>query len=157
MNKPVYPLDLTRPSVARQVLALQRAAYRVEADLIGFDGIPPLHESLSDLVATPCSWLGIFELDTVVAAIAFVQDGRNIDIDRLVVAPAAARQGLGSALVGALDPEATITVSTGTKNLPAHRLYKALGFESIGESSPVAGLQVTHFERKAPDGAHRFR
>jgi GNAT superfamily N-acetyltransferase len=153
MKPLVPPLDLTDPVLAAQVLALQRAAYRVEADMIGFEGIPPLHESLADLVAAPLTWLGIKSDGRVVAAIAFTQDGRGVDVDRLVVDPDAVRGGLGSALVGALDSEATITVSTGTKNLAAHRFYEAQGFKSIGESSPVPGLRVTHFERKAPNGA----
>ena len=148
----VGPLDLTDLVLAAQVLTLQRAAYRVEADMIGFDGIPPLHESLADLVAAPLTWMGIKKDDRVVAAIAFTQDGRGVDVDRLVVDRDATRCGFGSALVEALDPAATITVSTGTKNLPAHRLYEAQGFKSIGESSPAPGLRVTHFERKAPNG-----
>lgn len=40
------PLDLSDPDVADRVVAIQRAAYRVEADLIGFDGIPPLHDTV---------------------------------------------------------------------------------------------------------------
>ncbi|MCP4304669.1 MAG: GNAT family N-acetyltransferase [bacterium] len=157
MEKSVHPLDLTEPGVAQQILALQRAAYRVEADLIGFGGIPPLRESEADLVAVPLLWLGISDGGWIVAALAYMADGDQIDIDRLVVAPEAARQGLGSTLVGALDRKATITVATGKTNQPAHRLYEALGFVSVGETSPVAGLRVTHFERKAPDGAHRPR
>ena len=47
----VMLLDLLDASTARQVLALQRMAYRIEADLIGFDDIPPLQESLDELQA----------------------------------------------------------------------------------------------------------
>ena len=42
----IEPLDLADPATAADVLRVQRAAYRVEAELIGFDGIPPLHEPL---------------------------------------------------------------------------------------------------------------
>ncbi|MET7290500.1 hypothetical protein [Streptomyces sp. NPDC005573] len=39
-------LDLSDPDTLRHLWDLQRASYAVEARLIGFDGIPPLHESL---------------------------------------------------------------------------------------------------------------
>ena len=47
----VMLLDLLDASTARQVLALQRMAYRIEADLIGFDDILPLQESQDELKA----------------------------------------------------------------------------------------------------------
>ncbi len=152
MEPTVCRLDLQDVIVARQVLVLQHSAYRVEADLIGFEQIPPLHESLQDLVSAPLSWLGIVDGHEVVAALAFTAGSGGVDIDRLVVAPAFARRGYGTALVSELGVTATITVATGTKNLPAHRLYESLGFVNVGETSPVAGLQVTHFERKATHG-----
>ncbi len=148
MDPVVRQLDLTDSRVASQVLSLQRSAYRVEAELIGFDQIPPLHESLEDLLAARLVWFGVVKDREVVAAIAFTQHGAHIDIDRLVVAPAFARRGYGRALVSALGAEATITVSTGAKNLPANRLYVAQGFLSTGKSSPAAGLQATHFVRR---------
>ena len=148
METVVRQIDMSDPAIAAQVLTLQRSAYRVEADLIGFEQIPPLHESLEDLMAAPLIWFGIVKSGKVVAAIAFTKQDGRIDIDRLVVAPSSLRQGYGTALVASLDPRATITVATGAKNLPAHRLYKAQGFVNIGESSPVAGLQLTQFVRK---------
>ena len=36
-------LDLSDPDTLRQLWDLQRASYAVEAELIGFDGIPALH------------------------------------------------------------------------------------------------------------------
>ena len=50
-------LDLTDRAVAGAVLAVQRRAYRVEADLVGFDAIPPLHETLADLQASTETFL----------------------------------------------------------------------------------------------------
>ncbi len=141
-------LDLTDPGTAAQVLAVQKAAYRVEADLIGSTDIPPLRETLAELVAAPLRWLGIRDGGRILAAIAYTNDGRDIDIDRLVVVPDAHRRGFGSALLGALDPTATITVSTGTLNHPAGAFYRAHGFMECGESTPAPGVEVTHFVRR---------
>jgi GNAT superfamily N-acetyltransferase len=73
--------------------------------------------------------------------------GGSIDIDRLVVDPEWMRCGIASALVGSLDSRAAITVSTGTGNEPAHRLYVGVGVVAVGETTPVPGLSVTHFVR----------
>ncbi|YCK34165.1 hypothetical protein ACNF49_08735 [Actinomadura sp. ATCC 39365] len=54
----------------QRLLDLQRAAYAVEAALIGDDRVPPLHEPLSDLLAAPLTWVGAFEGDALLGAIA---------------------------------------------------------------------------------------
>jgi hypothetical protein len=48
----IQAFRLEDESLARRALEIQRLAYRVEADLIGFEGIPPLHESLEELRAS---------------------------------------------------------------------------------------------------------
>ncbi|CAB4602912.1 MAG: hypothetical protein F2534_22915 [Actinobacteria bacterium] len=50
-------LDLSDPAIAAQVLAIQRAAYAQEAELVGYDAIPPLHETLDELRSQPLEWL----------------------------------------------------------------------------------------------------
>ncbi|MFE9255561.1 hypothetical protein [Streptomyces sp. NPDC006879] len=57
-DEPVQ-LDLAEPDTLRHLWDLQRAAYAVEARLIGFDGIPALHESLKQLRACDESFLGV--------------------------------------------------------------------------------------------------
>jgi GNAT superfamily N-acetyltransferase len=145
------PFDLSDVATARSVLAVQRSAYQQEAELIGSAEIPPLLESLDDLMRAPLEWIGVREGGEIVAALAYARSDDGIDIDRLVVAPAAMRRGYGSALVEALGRDEVITVSTGTGNRPAHQLYVSLGFEVTGESMPVPGLSITHYER-LPDG-----
>ncbi len=146
----VESLDLTEPSTAAEVLGLQRAAYQVEADLIGFAGIPPLHETLADLVAQPLHWLGIRDNgDAIVAALAFVRTSTTLEIDRLVVDPGHFRRGFGRRLVTSLDTTLPITVSTGADNVPAHEFYESLGFHRVGNDDLVEGVTITHFCKEA--------
>ena len=42
-----------------------------------------------------------------------------------------------------------ITVSTGTYNFPAFRLYESLGFVPVGDREIANGITVTAFERYA--------
>jgi ribosomal protein S18 acetylase RimI-like enzyme len=146
----IEQLDPAGHGVAEQLLALQRAAYRVEADLIGFDGIPPLHESLKELQAQPLEWIGLRADSRIVAALAYRVERDLCDIDRLVVDPRYFGRGYGSALVASLLHHPQITVSTGTANTPARRLYEKHGFQATGTREIAHGVTVTQYERRMP-------
>ncbi len=145
----VEVLDLSDPKTSASVLDPQRAAYRVEAELIAFDAIPPLHESLSELMQAELCWVGIRDDNRgIVAALAYTRDGEDLDIDRLVVAPPKFQSGLGAALVESLDATAVVNVSTGAANAPAGRFCESLGFVRTGDEEIVPGLVISHFTRK---------
>ena len=116
-------LDLLHLDTAAALLELQRRAYRVEAELIGFEGIPPLHETLEELRRCGETFLGACDDERLIGAISWRYDGTTIDIHRLVVDPDAFRRGVGSALLGAAlaaEPAAIrAVVQTGADNAPA--------------------------------------
>ena len=146
----VEQLDVRDQDTAEQVLAVQRAAYRAEADLIGSDRIPQLTESLEALQARSLDWLGVRDgANRIVAALAYTDDGATVDIDRLVVAPNSLRRGYGRALVEPGDSERTALVCTGRDNHPARALYESLGFRKTHDEEVVSGLVITHFRREA--------
>ncbi len=132
-----------------QLLAVQKAAYAVEAELIGDDRIPPLHESLAELRARDLLWLAAFDGDAAPAgAIAWAESSDELDIDRLVVAPSMARRGIGRALVEAVLARAggrRVVVSTGRDNVPARRLYEGLGFTLLGETEVIPKLWIAGY------------
>jgi SAM-dependent methyltransferase/GNAT superfamily N-acetyltransferase len=141
-------LDLSDSATAAEVLAVQHAAYRAEAELIGDDRIPPLHESLEELTAcTNLQWRGIRSEGRLVAAMAVTGVGRQCDIDRLIVHPDHARRGHGRNLVGAILHHSVVTVSTASRNAPARALYESLGFHVGLEREVTPGLMITDFER----------
>ncbi|HEX5596854.1 MAG TPA: GNAT family N-acetyltransferase [Micromonosporaceae bacterium] len=157
----VEPLDVRHDAdTAAAVLRLQQAAYTVEAELIGSDGIPALHETLAELRAAPQRWLGAWDAAGLVGAVAYerLEDG-TLDICKLVVAPRAFRRGVGTALLEALDaaePAEHAVVWTGTANTPARRLYERRGFAPVRDVEVAPGLWITRFERGSvptgPDG-----
>lgn len=145
-------LDLRDHDVAARLLAMQHAAYAHEAELIGFAGIPPLHETLAELVARPLTWLGAYDGERLAGAVAwsFAGDGA-LDIDRLFVDPALGRRGHGAALIDAvLGLGRRTIVSTGTRNRPARMLYESRGFTGAGTRGISPGVTVTQYERAAP-------
>lgn len=135
--------------VALRALALanlQRAAYLVEAELIGDDRIPQLTESPSELVAEGLLW-DVVEIDgQVIAAVAHSEGDSSIDIERLIVDPDWHRKGLARRLVTALPP-GPATVSTGRDNQPARRLYEGLSFHHVEDEEVLPGLWVSNYRR----------
>ncbi|MFI6989954.1 GNAT family N-acetyltransferase [Nonomuraea wenchangensis] len=131
-----------------QLLAVQKAAYAVEAELIGDDRIPPLHESLAELRARDLRWLAAFDGGELSGAVAWAESSDELDIDRLVVAPSMARRGIGRALVEAVLARAggrRVVVSTGRDNVPARRLYEGLGFTLLGETEVIPKLWIARY------------
>jgi hypothetical protein len=63
--------DASDRAVAAELVALQRASYAVEAELIGFDQIPGLRESVEELVAAGLLWLGVREGGRLAGALAY--------------------------------------------------------------------------------------
>jgi ribosomal protein S18 acetylase RimI-like enzyme len=132
-----------------ELLALQKAAYAVEAAIIKDDRIPPLHESLADLRAQPLQWLGAVDEDGRLAgAVAWEETDDEMDINRLIVHPSALRHGIGRALVKEVLARAgarRVVVSTGRDNAPARRLYEGLGFGPAGEVEVIPGLWIANY------------
>jgi ribosomal protein S18 acetylase RimI-like enzyme len=146
---PVEPLHpATDVKVAAELLALQIAAYRVEAELIGSDAIPALHETPATLVAAGLCWIGCRDGEGLLGAAAVAETPEIVDLDRLVVAPRAFRRGIGRRLVAAVVEIAEhrpVVVSTGRDNMPARALYACAGFRETGQREVVPGLWTVSY------------
>ncbi|MFD5634005.1 GNAT family N-acetyltransferase [Streptomyces sp. NPDC127077] len=156
-------LDMADTRTAAGVHQVGRRSYAVEAELIGFDGIPALTETLEEMRAQPLRWLGMVTRDGRIAA--FVawrrlagEDG--IDIDRVCVDPEWFRRGLARKLLdhllAQLAPGEKALVSTGADNRPAICLYERLGFTRVGTVRPAPGLLLAEF-RLVRDRVHPSR
>ena len=150
----VRRLDLSDEDTLRQIWELQRLAYAVEAKLIGYDGIPPLHESLAELRTCGESFLGGYDENRLIGAVSWIRpDDATLGICRLVVQPRAHRSGIATALLNALDalqPAERTVVSTGTANIPALALYRNRGFVPTGQQQIAPGITTTQLVRHTP-------
>ncbi|MDP1818503.1 MAG: GNAT family N-acetyltransferase [Acidimicrobiales bacterium] len=103
----------------------------MEADLIGFDKMPPLLEGVDEIAQLALTVLGAVERHEVVGLLGYSRDDGIVDIDGLAVDPAPFRRGVGRTLLEALhhrEPHAgRFEVSTGAENEPAISLYRAMG------------------------------
>lgn len=145
----IRSIDHADHELSARIVEIQRAAYAVEAELIGFDGIPVLEETAADVRRRgDLTWHGAFVDDTLAGIIAWTQEGDAVDIDRLAIDPAYARRGLGRRLVRSVPVTGETTVSTGAANTPAVTLYLGEGFVPIGERELAPGVFMAHFGRQ---------
>ncbi|MFJ3726216.1 GNAT family N-acetyltransferase [Streptomyces sp. NPDC090045] len=150
-------LDLTDDATAVAVHRVGRAAYAVEAELIGFDGIPALGESLAEMRAQELNWVGaVPEAGELAGFLAWEEEADGgISIDRLCVSPAWFRRGIASLLLRHaltdLFAGRPVTVTTGAANTPALSLYAHLGFTRGPDFSPAPNLTMAAF-RFSPAG-----
>jgi GNAT superfamily N-acetyltransferase len=146
----VVVLDHRNPGIAESLVVLQRASYRVEAELIGDDAIPPLHEDADAVAALDVTFLAIEHEGGPVAALGYRLADGVLDIDRLVVDPRHFREGLGRRLVEAVlrrVPHERAVVSTALRNGPARRLYEVVGFVHRADRAVTQTLVVAQYER----------
>lgn len=147
----IREIDPGSHEIAARIVEIQRAAYAVEAALIGFDGIPQLTETVDDVRSLQdICWRGCFEGGgMLVGLIAWARLDGITDIDRLAVDPAHSRRGYGRRLVRAVPTDHTTIVSTGAENGPAIALYLDEGFGQIGQTQIAPGVFTTKFSRAA--------
>ena len=150
----VRRLDLGDPATAEAIVALQRASYAIEADMIGTTDLPPLKETRAQLARCGETFLGAFD-DGLVGAISYRRRWGTLDIHRLVVHPDAFGRGIASALIEALPRARRVIVSTAAANAPARELYQRHGFRATAESTVPPGIALVHLERRASAGPRR--
>jgi len=133
-----------------------KAAYRVEASLLGVDRFPPLARSPDDLVHCGNEFFGAREAGSLLGAVELAHPTTNaapLVIASLAVAPEHFRCGIGSQLVGFVlskYADRAFNVSTGLNNLPALGLYRAHGFVVIGDFSTPEGIDMIRLGRCCP-------
>lgn len=135
---------------AEKILEVQLPAYQIEADLIGFDGIPQLIESAEDIAASNETFIGYVTEGEIRGVLSYEAAGGFLEICRLVIHPNYFRLGIASNLVSYLlkhNTEKKMKVSTGSKNIPAKSLYRSFGFQEIEELEVASGIFITVFER----------
>ncbi|HBG06666.1 MAG: GNAT family N-acetyltransferase [Geobacteraceae bacterium GWC2_58_44] len=139
---------------AAEILALQKLAYRSEAQLYGDYSIPPLTQTLDQLTESFSrnTILKALEQGRIVGSVnGRMSKGRCL-IGRVMVHPEAQGRGVGTALMDAIErqfPEAkACSLFTGERSERNIRLYERLGYR-IYERREVPGSFAIVFMEKA--------
>lgn len=136
--------------ILEKVFEIQMSAYRIEADILEVKTIPPLEETIEDLI-TSKEEVFTYLTDALPSGAIFLDRKENyVNINKLVIDPKYFRKGIGRALVQYsidLYPGIKFKVSTGKKNTPAIKLYCSLGFKILSEYPVEDGLVIVELER----------
>ena len=130
--------------MAREIQAVFKASYEIEAKLLGVTDFPPLNRKISEYMESNTDFYGISMGKEIAAIIEVAPNKINTKINSLVVHPRFFRQGLGKKLIQfvltVFDSE-LFTVETGLKNEPAIALYKNLGFAEQEQWDTEIGIK----------------
>jgi ribosomal protein S18 acetylase RimI-like enzyme len=144
-------LDNKNPQMAENILALQKASYQIEADLIGFPKLPPMLENLEDIINSQETYDGYFAEGVLAGILSYIIEGDVLDIYKVAVHPDFFKRGIARQLLQEIQQTegiASITVSTGLKNIPAVNLYTSMGFCKVQEKEVVKDLTIVCFEKR---------
>jgi len=140
---------------AGEVLTLQRAACATEALIYADPSLPPLTQTLSELVAELSEGLGHKAIrgSRLVGAVRATTKGDTLHIDRLVVAPDLQGNGLGSALLAAAEAAGAGTGVTSAALFTGHlsvgnlRLYERNGYVEERREEVKPGVTLVHLRK----------
>lgn len=136
------------PHVVAEVLAMQHASYAVEAELVGHRQLPPLQEDDHAIASWPGRWATAWEGVDLLGAIAWTDDGQQLELSKVMVRPGAMRRGVASALLERVLTDSgapRVVVATGRDNVPAVSFYRRHGFDHAGDEQVPPGLWVSAF------------
>lgn len=147
----IEPADIAD---APEILALQKLAFLSEAQLYGDYLIPPLTQTLEELVESFSRnvVLKAIEQGTIVGSVqGRLSKGRCL-IGRLMVHPGRQGRGIGSRLMAAIErsfPEAeSYRLFTGEKSLGNIRLYERLDYRTYQRKEVPGSFGIVFMEKK---------
>lgn len=145
-------IDIENKEMAREVLNVQIPAYEVEAELIQFDGIPQLFDTVELLASCGESFLGFFSEGVLQGVLSYCKNEDEWEICRLVVHPACFKKGIATALLEFFLQEVVgkgelVKVNTGAANIPAITIYKKFGFSEIDHLEVAPGVQIIEMQQ----------
>ncbi|MBM7693844.1 ribosomal protein S18 acetylase RimI-like enzyme [Peribacillus deserti] len=133
---------------AEEILRIQIPAYKKEAELIGFNGIPQLKDQIHDIQQSREIFAGFYENRALCGFVSYEVKEDILDICRLVVHPEHFLKGIAGKLIQYVMESNShlqkVSVSTGTLNTPAMNLYKKMGFNPMSTTEIAKGITVTH-------------
>jgi ribosomal protein S18 acetylase RimI-like enzyme len=147
----IEKIVMLKETIAEQILSVQRASYQIEAALINYPDLPPLRETIADLMSAPETFLVYRDDKQIVAALSYKFKAGVLDIGRLIVSPSHFRRGIARQLLEAVERVELnvqrLMVSTAAANVPAITLYKKAGFQIFERRILPDGLALVQLEK----------
>jgi GNAT superfamily N-acetyltransferase len=141
---------------APEILAIQKMAFGEEMKKYGDADIPPLHETVEQLEAcidrdvVVVAWRG----GQIVGSVRMALDAGSYLVGRLVVPPDLWGQGIGTALLRAIEPYcapgACLELFTGSNSHRSIQLYERVGYREVRREPAEGGYHLIYMQKRLP-------
>ena len=135
----------------QEILELQYLAYQSEAALFGSYDIPPLKETLDEVIEEYNRGLVLKMVeDSIIGSVRAYEENGTVYIGKLMVHPDHRRKGYGSMLLKAIEDCykcKRYELFTSTKSKDNIRLYESLGYKICGSKRIDDELVFVYLEK----------
>ena len=149
MSIGIYKADLED---LQEILQLQYLSYQSEAALFGSRDIPPLKQTLDEVIAEYKNGivLKMTDDDVIVGSIRAKERNGTVYIGKLMVHPDYRRNGYGRSLLMEIEkyfPDKRYELFTSTRSTDNIRLYRNLGYKMFDRKAVTDELQFVYMEK----------
>ena len=136
----------------QEILQLQYLSYQSEAALFGSRDIPPLKQTLDEVIAeyNNGTVLKMTDDDVIVGSIRAKERNGTVYIGKLMVHPDYRRNGYGTKLLTEIEkyfPDKRYELFTSTRSTDNIRLYQNLGYKMFDRKEITEELQFVYMEK----------
>lgn len=143
-----------RRSDLQEILALQYLAYQSEAALFRSKDIPPLRQTLDDLMEEYDRGIVLIEVaedGTIIGSVRAYEDAATVYIGKLMVHPDYRRQGYGRKLLTEIENcynGKRFELFTSTRSKDNIRLYQKAGYTIFDQKPINEDIVFVYLEKK---------
>ena len=137
----------------QEILQLQYLAYQSEADLFGSRDIPPLKQTLDEVVEEYNSGVILKIVDdtnTIIGSVRAKEIDGTVYIGKLMMHPDHQHKGYGTMLLSEIEkcfPNKRYELFTSTRSLDNIRLYQKLGYTIFARKAVNDELEFVYMEK----------
>ena len=137
-----------------EILQLQCIAYQSEADLFGSRDIPPLKQTLDEIIEEWNSGVILKMTDdtnAIIGSVRAIERDGTVYIGKLMVHPDYQHKGYGTMLLSEMEnrfPDKRYELFTSTRSVDNIRLYQKLGYTTFAQKAVNDELEFVYMEKK---------
>ena len=138
----------------QKLLQFQYLAYQSEAALFGSKDIPPLKQTLDEVIAEFREGIilkMVDENDVIIGSVRAKESNGTVYIGKLMVHPDHRCNGYGARLLAEIEwyyPEKRYELFTSTRSIDNIKLYRKSGYKEFARKAVNDELQFVYMEKK---------
>ena len=136
----------------KEILQLQYLAYQSEAALFGNNDIPPLKQTIDEVVEEYHKGviLKLISDKKIIGSIRAWESESTVHVGKLMVHPDYRRCGYGTKLLNEIEsyfPQKRFVLFTSTRSINNLRMYQRMGYKEFERKSITAELEFVYMEK----------